>query len=185
MIGFLKGRLCGRSGRSRRERSSLDAKDEMPVRNLLEDIRAEPLAELHDALLMSRWTEMTVLTGKGQEVFTAEWTSTAVRLPIHRDMITLFILQIVGALQDQAGRNCRYLNSIGFECSIITLTICCVMALLDVADICAYLHFRFCRRSSSSFLAISCRHLCLSALPFLPSQNYSKFELKQALRESH
>jgi len=144
LIGFLKGRLCGRSGRSRRERSSLDAKDEMPVRNLLEDIRAEPLAELHDALLMSRWTEMTVLTGKGQEVFTAEWTSTAVRLPIHRDMITLFILQIVGALQDQAGRNCRYLNSIGFECSIITLTICCVMALLDVADICAYLHFRFC-----------------------------------------
>ena len=41
----------------------------MPVVNLLEDIHAEPLAELHDAFLVAGGTKMTALAGKCQEVF--------------------------------------------------------------------------------------------------------------------
>jgi hypothetical protein len=48
-----------------------DAEDEMPVRNLLEDIHAEPFPEFHHALLMTRRTEMTVLAGECQEIFMA------------------------------------------------------------------------------------------------------------------
>jgi len=43
----------------------------MPMRNLLEDIHAEPLPKFHHALLMARWAEMTVLARKCQEVFVA------------------------------------------------------------------------------------------------------------------
>lgn len=43
----------------------------MPVGDLLEDIRAEPFAELHHALLMAGWAEMTALAGEGQQVFMA------------------------------------------------------------------------------------------------------------------
>jgi hypothetical protein len=41
----------------------------MPVGNLLEDIHAEPCPELHHALLMAGWTEMTALAGECQEIF--------------------------------------------------------------------------------------------------------------------
>jgi hypothetical protein len=46
-----------------------DAEDEMPVRYLLEDIHAEPLAEFYDALLMARWAEMPALARKCQQIF--------------------------------------------------------------------------------------------------------------------
>jgi len=39
--------------------------------DLLEDIRAEPFAEFHHALLMARWTKMATLAGEGQQVFVA------------------------------------------------------------------------------------------------------------------
>ena len=45
-----------------------DAEYEMPVRNLLEDIYAQPFAEFHDTLLMTGGTEMAALAGKGQQV---------------------------------------------------------------------------------------------------------------------
>jgi hypothetical protein len=62
-----------------------DAEDEMPVGNLLENIHAEPFPEFHDALLMARWTEMTALAGKGQQilvtaVFTLHPGETVVRV---------------------------------------------------------------------------------------------------------
>ena len=47
------------------------AEYEMPVRNFLEDIHAEPFPELHHPLLMARWAEMTPLARKCQEVFVA------------------------------------------------------------------------------------------------------------------
>jgi len=43
----------------------------MPVRNLFEDIHAEPLSEFHHAFLMAGWAEMTALAGVCQEVFVA------------------------------------------------------------------------------------------------------------------
>jgi len=43
----------------------------MPVRNLLEDIHAEPFPEFHHALLMARWAEMTPFAGKCQQIFVA------------------------------------------------------------------------------------------------------------------
>ncbi len=46
-----------------------DAEDEMPVRDLLEDIRAEPFPEFHHALLMARWAEVATLAGKSQQIF--------------------------------------------------------------------------------------------------------------------
>jgi hypothetical protein len=48
-----------------------DAEDEMPVRNLLEDIHAEPLPEFHHTLLMTRGAEVAALAGKCQEIFVA------------------------------------------------------------------------------------------------------------------
>jgi hypothetical protein len=47
------------------------AEYEMPVRNLLEDIHAEPLPEFHYALLMAGWTKMPSFTRKCQQVFMA------------------------------------------------------------------------------------------------------------------
>jgi len=46
-----------------------DAEDEMPMRDLLEDIRAEPLAEFHYPLLMAGGAKMATLAGKGQQIF--------------------------------------------------------------------------------------------------------------------
>ena len=46
-------------------------KDEMMVRNLLDDIRAEPFPEFHHAFLMAGRTEMTVLAREGQKIFMA------------------------------------------------------------------------------------------------------------------
>jgi hypothetical protein len=43
----------------------------MPVRNLLEDIHAEPFSEFHHPLLMAGWTKMPSFTGKCQQVFMA------------------------------------------------------------------------------------------------------------------
>ena len=43
----------------------------MPVRNLLEDIHAEPFPEFHHAFLMTRGTEMTALAGECQKIFMA------------------------------------------------------------------------------------------------------------------
>lgn len=40
----------------------------MPVWDLLQNIRAEPLAELHHALLVAGRAEMAALAGKGQQV---------------------------------------------------------------------------------------------------------------------
>jgi len=48
-----------------------DAEYEMPVRNLLEYIHAEPFPEFHHALLVARWAEMTPLARKCQEVLVA------------------------------------------------------------------------------------------------------------------
>ena len=39
----------------------------MPVRNLLEDIHAEPFPEFHHALLVAGWAEMTALARKSRE----------------------------------------------------------------------------------------------------------------------
>jgi hypothetical protein len=44
---------------------------EMPVRNLFEDVHAEPLPEFHYALLMAGWTEVAALAGKSEEIFMA------------------------------------------------------------------------------------------------------------------
>jgi len=46
-----------------------DAEDEMPMRDLLEDIHAEPLAEFHYPLLMAGGAKMATLAGKGQQIF--------------------------------------------------------------------------------------------------------------------
>jgi len=43
----------------------------MPVRNLLEDIHAEPFPEFHHALLMTRGAEVAALAREGQEIFMA------------------------------------------------------------------------------------------------------------------
>ena len=43
----------------------------MPVRNLLEDIHAEPFPEFHYALLIAGGAEMTPLAGECQGVFVA------------------------------------------------------------------------------------------------------------------
>jgi len=43
----------------------------MPVRNLLEDIHAEPFPEFHHALLMTRGAEVAALAGKCQQIFMA------------------------------------------------------------------------------------------------------------------
>ena len=48
-----------------------DAEDEMPVRNLLEDVHTEPFAELHNALLVTGRTEMTPFAGECEEIFMA------------------------------------------------------------------------------------------------------------------
>ena len=48
-----------------------DAENKMPVGNLFENIQAEPLAELHHALLVAGWAEMTAFAGKCQQVFVA------------------------------------------------------------------------------------------------------------------
>jgi hypothetical protein len=39
----------------------------MSVRNLFEDIRAQPLPEFHDALLVAGWAKMAAFTGKCQQ----------------------------------------------------------------------------------------------------------------------
>jgi hypothetical protein len=43
----------------------------MPMGDLLEDIHAEPFAELHHSLLMAGWEEMAALAGEGQQVLVA------------------------------------------------------------------------------------------------------------------
>ena len=48
-----------------------DTEDEMPVRNLFEDVHTEPLPEFHYALLMAGWTKMPSFTRKCQQVFMA------------------------------------------------------------------------------------------------------------------
>src|SRR3972149_10574768 len=45
-----------------------DAEDKMTVGDLFEDIHAQPFSELHHALLMTGWAEMTPLAGEGQEI---------------------------------------------------------------------------------------------------------------------
>jgi hypothetical protein len=49
-----------------------DAEYEMSVRNLLEDIHAEPLPEFHHPLLMTGWTKVAALARKCQQIFMAE-----------------------------------------------------------------------------------------------------------------
>jgi hypothetical protein len=41
----------------------------MPVRNLFEDIHAQPLSEFHHPLLMAGWAKMATLAGKSQQIF--------------------------------------------------------------------------------------------------------------------
>ena len=48
-----------------------DAEDKMPVRNLLEDVHAQPLPEFHHALLVTGRAEVAALAGKCQQVFMA------------------------------------------------------------------------------------------------------------------
>jgi len=48
-----------------------NAKNEMPVRDLFENIRAEPLSEFHHAFLMAGRAEMPSFTRKSQQVFMA------------------------------------------------------------------------------------------------------------------
>jgi len=48
-----------------------DAENEMPVRNFLEDIHAEPLSEFHHALLMAGRAEMAPFAGEGQQILVA------------------------------------------------------------------------------------------------------------------
>jgi len=48
-----------------------DAEDKMPVGNLFEDIRAEPLPEFHHAFLVAGGTEVPALAGKSQPIFMA------------------------------------------------------------------------------------------------------------------
>ena len=48
-----------------------DAEDKMPVRNLLEDIHAEPFPEFNHALLMAGGAEMAALARKCQQIFMA------------------------------------------------------------------------------------------------------------------
>jgi len=48
-----------------------DAEDKMTVRNLLEDIRAEPFPEFHYPLLMAGGAKMATLAGKRQQIFMA------------------------------------------------------------------------------------------------------------------
>jgi hypothetical protein len=43
----------------------------MTVRNLFENIHAQPLPEFHHALLMAGGAEVTALAGKGEEIFMA------------------------------------------------------------------------------------------------------------------
>jgi hypothetical protein len=47
------------------------AEYEMPVRNLLENIHAEPFPEFHHALLVAGWAEMAALARKCQQIFVA------------------------------------------------------------------------------------------------------------------
>ena len=48
-----------------------DTEYEMPMRNLLEDIHAEPLPEFHHPLLMTGWAKVAALAGKCQQIFMA------------------------------------------------------------------------------------------------------------------
>jgi hypothetical protein len=48
-----------------------DTEDEMPVRDRLEDIHAQPLPEFYHPLLMAGWAEMTPRVGESQEIFMA------------------------------------------------------------------------------------------------------------------
>jgi len=48
-----------------------DAENEMPVRNLLEHIHAQPFSEFHNTLLMAGWAEMPALARKCQQIFMA------------------------------------------------------------------------------------------------------------------
>ena len=43
----------------------------MSVRNLLEDIHAEPLPEFHHPLLMTGWAKVAALARKCQQIFMA------------------------------------------------------------------------------------------------------------------
>jgi len=43
----------------------------MPVRNLFEDIHAEPLPEFHHPFLVAGWAEMTPFARKCQQIFVA------------------------------------------------------------------------------------------------------------------
>ena len=48
-----------------------DAEYEMTVRNLLEDIHAEPFPEFHHPLLVAGWTKVAALARKCQQIFMA------------------------------------------------------------------------------------------------------------------
>jgi len=48
-----------------------DAEYEMTVRNLLEDIHAEPFHEFHHPLLVAGWTKVAALARKCQQIFMA------------------------------------------------------------------------------------------------------------------
>ena len=48
-----------------------DAEYEMAVRDLFEDIHAEPLPEFDHALLVARWAKMPSFTRKCQQIFVA------------------------------------------------------------------------------------------------------------------
>jgi len=51
----------------------------MPVRNLLEDIHAEPFPEFHHALLMTRGAEVAALARKCQQIFMAAIFASPIR----------------------------------------------------------------------------------------------------------
>ena len=48
-----------------------DAEYEMTVRDLFEDIHAEPFPEFHHAFLMAGWAKVAALTRKCQQIFVA------------------------------------------------------------------------------------------------------------------
>jgi hypothetical protein len=56
-----------------------DAENEMPMRDLLEDIHAEPLAEFHKPLLVAGGAEVAALAGKCQEIFMAAVITSPIR----------------------------------------------------------------------------------------------------------
>jgi hypothetical protein len=56
-----------------------DAENEMPMRDLLEDIQAEPLTEFHNPFLVAGRAEVAALAGKCQEIFMAAVITSPIR----------------------------------------------------------------------------------------------------------